>query len=69
MQKNKKATVTMIAIIFAYGLLSQFVLSTKINTIYTYIINPIIWIAIAIFLRYVLGKQYETKKLKKEIIT
>lgn len=69
MQKNKKATIIMIAIILAYGLLSQFVLSTKINTIYTYIINPVIWIAIAIFLRYVLGKQYETKKLKKEIIT
>lgn len=69
MQKNKKATIIMIAIILAYGLLSQFVLSIKLNTIYTYIINPVIWITIAIFLRYVLGKQYETKKLKKEIIT
>ena len=34
-----------------------------------YIINPIIWIGIAIFLRNALGKSYETKKLKKEIIS
>ena len=68
MQKNKKATIIIISIILAYGLLAEFYLSVKINNIYMYIINPIIWIGIAIFLRNVLGKSYEVKKLKKEII-
>lgn len=68
MQKNKKATIIIISIILAYGLLAEFYLSAKINNIYMYIINPIIWIGIAIFLRNVLGKSYEVKKLKKEII-
>ena len=69
MQKNKKATIIIISIILVYGLLAEFLLSVKINTIYLYIINPIIWIGIAIFLRNALGKSYETKKLKKEIIS
>lgn len=69
MQKNKKATIIIISIILVYGLLSEFLLSVKINTIYLYIINPIIWIGTAIILKNLLGKSYEIQKLKKEIIS
>ncbi len=69
MQKNKKATIIIISIILVYGLLAEFLLSVKINTIYLYILNPIIWIGLAIFLKNALGKSYEIQKLKKEIIS
>ena len=67
MQKNKKATIIIILAMLAYGLFAEFYLSIKINKIYLYIINPIVWIGIAIFLKTMLGKSYEVKKLKKDI--
>ena len=69
MQKNKKATIIIMIFILLYSLLAEFKLVTTINKIYLYILNPIIWIGLAIFLRTVLGKSYEIKKLKKDIIT
>lgn len=69
MQKNKKATIIVILVMLAYGLFAEFYLSIKINKIYLYIINPIVWIGIAIFLKTMLGKSYEVKKLKKDIIS
>lgn len=69
MQKNKKATIIIIIAILAYGLLSEFFLSTQIYKIHLYILNPIIWISFAIFLKITLGKSYEVKKLKKDIIS
>ena len=69
MQKNKKATIIIIIFILIYGLLSEFLLRPKINMVYTYLINPIIWIGIAIILKLTLGKSYEVKKLKKDIIS
>ena len=69
MQKNKKATIIIIIFIFIYGILSEFILSTKINTIYTYLLNPIIWMGMAVILKSTLGKSYEIKKLKKDIIS
>ena len=69
MQKNKKATIIIIIFILIYGILSEFILSTKINTIYTYLLNPIIWIGIAVILKLTLGKLFEIKKLKKDIIS
>lgn len=69
MQKNKKATIIIILAMLAYGLFAEFYLSIKINKIYLYIINPIVWIGIAIFLKSMLGKSYEVKKLKKDIIS
>ena len=69
MQKNKKATIIIILAMLAYGLFAEFYLSIKINKIYLYIINPIVWIGIVIFLKTMLGKSYEVKKLKKDIIS
>ena len=69
MQKNKKATIIVILLILVYGLLAEIKLIPNINNIYLYIINPIIWIGIAIFLKTMLGKSYEVKKLKKDIIS
>ncbi len=69
MQKNKKATIIIIIFIFIYGLLAEFIFSTKINRIYTYLLNPIIWIGIALILKLTLGKSFEIKKLKKDIIS
>lgn len=69
MQKNKKATIIIIILILAYGLSEQLILPTNMYTIFIYLINPIIWVSIAVFLRITLGKPYEARKLKKEIIT
>lgn len=68
MQKNKKATIIVILLILVYGLLAEFKLIPNINKIYLYIINPIIWIALVVFLKKLLGKSYEVKKLKDDII-
>lgn len=68
MQKSKKATIGIIIFIFLYGLLADFKLINNINKLYLYIINPIFWIVIAIFLRFALGRIYEKQKIKKEII-
>ena len=69
MQKNKKATIIIVIFLLIYGLLSEFILSIKINAIYTYLLNPIIWIGITILLKVTLGKSFEIKKLKKDIIS
>lgn len=65
MQKSKNATITIIIFIFLYGLLANFNLVININSIYLYFINPIFWITIALFLRCVLGRTYEKKKIKR----
>ena len=69
MQKNKKATIIVILLILVYGLLAEIKLIPNINNIYLYIINPIIWIILVVFLKKVLGKSYEVKKLKDDIIS
>lgn len=69
MQKNKKATIIVILLILVYGLLAEFKLIPNINNVYLYIINPIIWITLVVFLKKVLGKSYEVKKLKDDIIS
>ena len=69
MQKNKKATIIVILLILIYGLLAEFKLIPNINNIYLYIINPIVWIILIVFLKKILGKSYEVKKLKDDIIS
>lgn len=51
MQKNKKATIIVILLILVYGLLAEFKLIPNINNIYLYIINPIVWIILIVFLK------------------
>lgn len=67
MEKSKLATIIMILIMLAYGLLSSLKLVWEINIIYLYIINPITWILFAVLLRFTLGKSIENKKLKNQI--
>ena len=69
MQKSKIATIITIILLLAYGLLGTCKLIIDINIPYLYIINPLFWIGVAIFLKIVLPKVYEKKKLKKEIIS
>lgn len=68
MQKSRNATIGLIILILFYALIANFKLVFNINQIYLYIINPLFWIGIAFFLRLILGKSYEKKKIKKEII-
>ena len=69
MQKNKIATIIIIMIILAYGLLGTCELVIDFNIPYVYIINPLFWIVMAIFSKYFLAKTYEKKKMKKDIIS
>ncbi len=68
MQKSKSMTIVVIAIIFIYAIIANFKLIIDYNTIYLYFINPMFWIFMAIGLKFILGKSYSKKKLKKEIL-
>ena len=68
MQKSKNATIVIMIIILLFGLLGSIKLVRDINVIYLYIINPIFWIGLSIFLRCVLGKNIENRKLKKQVM-
>lgn len=68
MQKSRNATIAIIVGIFLYGLLGVFFLEVKIHSLYQNIMNPIIWITLGIALNFLLGKTFENKKLKKQII-
>lgn len=68
MQKSRNATIGVIVFIFLYDILANCKLITNFNHTYLYIINPLFWIIIAIFLKIILGKSFEKQRLKKEII-
>lgn len=67
MQKSKFTTILIIGIIFIYVLFSKLYLVTLGNT-YTFIINPIFFISITLFLKFSLVPPYSTNKFKKDII-
>ena len=69
MQKSKKATIILIILILACGLIGTSKLIMDINSLYLYIINPLFWIGLALFLKITIPKIYEKKRLKKEIIS
>ena len=66
MQKSKNFTFVIIFLILIYGIIASLVLTTKLNFIYLYIINPLFYIAIAILLRILLGKQINSSKITKK---
>lgn len=68
MQKSKSATIAFIIGILFYGLLATFLLSKKVNILYLYVINPMFWILLVCTLRYLLGKNTENHKLRKQIV-
>lgn len=68
MQKSRNATIAIIVGILFYGLLGALKLEIEIHTWYQYIINPLFWIILAIVLRFLFGKTFENKKLKRPII-
>ena len=68
MQKSKSATLAIIIFVYIYGLISELILSAKFKNLYLYIINPLVWVVIAIVLRQILGKNIENRKLRKDII-
>lgn len=67
MQKSKTATIIFIVLIVAYMFLSELIL-VNMGEIYTYVINPLFWIIFAFMLYRLLDKNYENKKLGREII-
>ena len=68
MQKSRNATIIIIFGILIFGLLGSLKLIREINLLYLYIINPISWILLCFILYFLLGKNTENKKLRKEII-
>lgn len=67
MQKSKIATICLIIIIAFYTLIRVAFLQ-KLGDITPYLINPLFWITYAIVLYKLLDKNYENKKLKRQII-
>lgn len=68
MQKSKNITITIIILMLIYGLLANLKLVFNINAIYLYIINPLFWITLAVFLKIAIGKSYQKSRIKKEVI-
>lgn len=68
MQKSKNATIAIIIAILCYGLFATLRLVKEIGIWYTYVINPLVWVILAVSLHFLLGKNIENKKLKKPII-
>ena len=67
MQKSKIATICLIIVIAVYSIIRVAFLQ-KLGNITPYVINPLFWITFAIALYKLLDKNYENKKLKKQII-
>ena len=67
MQKNKGVTIFILVLIFIYFLFSQFYLKT-LGSINTYIINPIFFIIVAIFVKFIITSPYKNNKFKKTFI-
>lgn len=66
MQKSKSFTLVTICLILVYGIIASLVLTTKLNFVYLYIINPLFYIVIAIILRILIGKQINNSKITKK---
>ena len=67
MQKSKIATISFTILIAIYTFLSVIILK-KIGRIYTYIINPLFWILLALLIKNLFGVNYENRKFKAQII-
>ena len=68
MQKSNNITIAIIILMLIYGLLANLKLVFNINAIYLYIINPLFWITLAVFLKIAIGKSYQKSRIKKEVI-
>ena len=68
MQKSKNITIAIIILMLIYGLLANLKLVFNINAIYLYIINPLFWITLAVFLKIAIVKSYQKSRIKKEVI-
>ena len=69
MQKSKIFTIIIIVIMLLFGLIGTCKLVFEINDLYTYFLNPLFWIGLAVFLGVNIPKGYASKRLKKEIIS
>ena len=67
MQKSKFVTITIISVLIVYTLLSQLYFKS-LGSIYTFIINPLFFICLALFLKFFIVPPYSTNKFKKDII-
>lgn len=67
MKDSKISTIFILIIVLAYFIVSKNYLASFGNT-YTYIINPLFFMILAIILKFVLLSPYKTNKYKKDII-
>ena len=67
MNKSKNTTILILIVLCAYFLFSQFYLKTLGNQ-FTYIINPLFFLALALVLMFTITTEIKTKKHKKPII-
>ena len=67
MQKSKYITISIILLIFVYILTSQMYFMS-LGNIYTFIINPLFFMSLALFLKFFIIPPYSTNKYKKSII-
>jgi len=69
MQKSKFVTIGIILIMAIYAIFSSVYLITQHNINYLYVINPVFYIIISIFIKFTFGKNFEKTKFKKDIFT
>ena len=67
MQKNRNTTIFILIFLFVYFLFSQFYLKT-LGNFYTYIINPLFFVVVALILKFTITSPYRNNKYKKTTI-
>lgn len=67
MKTSKYSTILIILFILTYFLISQFHLSNYGN-LYSYVINPLFFILLALLLKFIILDTYKTNRFKKDII-
>ncbi len=67
MQKNRNTTIFILIFLLIYFLFSQFYLKT-LGNLYTYIINPLFYILVALILKSTITSPYKNDKYKKTTI-
>ena len=67
MQNSKIVSIAILVVMFVYFLFSQIYLTT-LGNIYTYIINPLFFVIMAIILKFTILSPYKSKKHTKPII-
>ncbi len=69
LQKSRKITVLMLAILVIYSIVANYSLVNSRSTLYYYAVNPLFWIIFIIASNLLLSKTNESSRIKKDVLS